>query len=62
VNDKFVDETLLKDSKINVDTNDHVVTLKGTVGSDAAKARAVAIARGTEGVVRVVDQLVVKVK
>lgn len=62
VSAKFVDETLLKDSKINVDTKDHVVTLKGTVGSDAAKARAVAIARGTEGVVRVVDQLVVKAK
>lgn len=62
VSAKFVDETLLKDSKINVDTKDHVVTLKGTVGSDAAKARAVAIAGGTEGVVRVVDQLVVKVR
>ena len=60
VSAKFVDETLLKDSKINVDTKDHVVTLKGAVGSDAAKARAVAIAGGTEGVVRVVDQLVVK--
>jgi len=62
VSAKFADETLLKDSRINVDTKDHVVTLKGTVGSDAAKARAAAIARGTEGVVRVVDQLVVKVK
>ena len=62
VSAQFADETLLKDSKINVDTNDHVVTLKGTVGSDAAKSRAVAIARGTEGVMRVVDQLVVRVK
>ena len=59
VSAKFVDETLLKDSKINVDSKDHVVTLKGTVRSDAAKVRAVAIARGTEGVVRVIDQLVV---
>ena len=59
VSGKFVDETLLKDSKINVDSKDHVVTLKGTVGSNAAKMRAVEIARGTEGVVRVIDQLVV---
>jgi hyperosmotically inducible protein len=51
---------VLKGSSINVDTKDHVVTLKGTMGSDAAKARAVEIARNTEGVVRVVNQLVVK--
>ena len=60
VSAKFVDETLLKDSNIKVDTNDHVVTLKGTVASAAAKNRAAAIARGTEGVTRVVNQLVVK--
>ncbi len=40
--------------------NDHAVTLKGTVASSAAKARAAAIAGGTEGVTRVVNQLVVK--
>lgn len=60
VKTKFFDETLLKDSDINVETNDHVVTLKGTVTSSAAKARAEAIAGGTEGVTRVVSQLVVK--
>ena len=59
VSGKFSDETLLKGSKVDVDSKDHVVTLKGTVGSNKAKARAVEIARGTEGVVRVVDQLVV---
>lgn len=57
---KFVDEPLLKDSDINVDTNDHVVTLKGTVMSSAGKARAAEIASGNEGVKRVVNQLVVK--
>jgi len=57
---KFFDETLLKDSDIHVETDDHVVTLKGTVASSAARARAVAIASGTDGVARVVDQLVVK--
>jgi len=60
VKTKFYDETMLKDSDINVDTNNHVVTLKGTVASSAAKARAAAIARGTEGVTRVIDQLVIK--
>jgi hyperosmotically inducible protein len=57
---KFADETVLKGSDINVDTNDHVVTLRGTVLSGAAKARAEVIAGGTEGVTRVVNQLVVK--
>jgi hyperosmotically inducible periplasmic protein len=59
VSAKFVDETLLKNSNINVDTKDHVVTLKGTVRSSAAKARAAEIARSTEGVTSVVNQLVV---
>jgi len=59
VSARFVDESVLKGSRIDVDTNNHVVTLKGTVRSSTAKARAVAIARGTEGVTSVVDQLVV---
>lgn len=57
---KFADETVLKGSDIKVETTDHVVTLKGTVRSGEAKARAVAITAGTEGVMRVVNQLVVK--
>ena len=57
---KFADETALNGSSINVDTADHVVTLSGAVASGAAKARAAEIANGTEGVNRVVDQLVVK--
>jgi hyperosmotically inducible periplasmic protein len=59
VHTKFIGEDLLKDSDINVDTNDHVVTLKGTVMSQAAKARAVAQAKEVEGVHRVVDQLTI---
>ena len=61
VNARFVDEALLKASDIDVDTDDRVVTLEGTVRSAAAKVRAVAIARSTDGVSRVVDQLVVAV-
>lgn len=57
---KFADETVLEHSDINVETTERVVTLKGRVPSGAAQARAVEIARGTEGVARVVNQLVVK--
>jgi hyperosmotically inducible periplasmic protein len=59
---KFADEKLLKDSKIDVDTKDRVVTLKGTVASAAAKTQAMTIARGTEGVLSVVDELAVRTK
>ena len=62
VSAKFADETLLEDSDINVDTNNHVVTLKGVVASDAAKTRAATIARGTEGVTRVVNELAVRAR
>src|SRR4051812_11847908 len=47
---KMLDEATLKGSDINVDVNDHVVTLKGTVVSAAGKARAAEIARTTDGV------------
>ena len=56
---KFVDEPTLKGSNINVDTKDHVVTLKGTVTSAAGRARAVAIAKDTKGVSRVIDTLTI---
>ena len=56
----FSRESLLQDTAIDIDTTDHVVTLKGTVGSPAAKERAGEIARGVEGATRVVNQLVVR--
>ena len=59
VNWFFVGEDLLKGSHIDVDTKDNVVTLKGTVASAAGKSRAVELARETDGVKRVVDQLTV---
>jgi len=59
---RFVEEPLLKDSNITVETSDRVVTLKGTVASSAAKKSAMTIAGGTEGVLRVADQVVVKTK
>jgi hyperosmotically inducible protein len=55
----FAGEDVLKGSDINVDTNDHIVTLKGTVPSAEARTRAVAIAKDTEGVKNVVDRLTI---
>ena len=55
---KFADDKLLKDSKIDIETSERVVTLKGTVASEDARKSAVTIAGGSEGVVRVVDQIV----
>ena len=58
----FVNEDALKGSDINVDTNNHVVTLKGTVASLAGKTRAQEIAKTTKGVHRVVNELTVEPK
>jgi hyperosmotically inducible protein len=59
VHSNFVGEDTLKGSDINVDTANHVVTLKGTVKSEAGRARAVALAKKVEGVNRVIDHLTV---
>ena len=59
VHARFVGEDLLKDSDISVDTNKHVVTLKGTVTGRAGRTKAGDIAKHTEGVHRVVNRLTV---
>ena len=59
VKSKFVGEDLLKDSDINVDATNHVVTLRGTVTSAAGRARAVEQAKEVEGVHQVVDRLTI---
>jgi osmotically-inducible protein OsmY len=59
---KFMGEEALRASDIKVDTNDHVVTLSGTVVSAAAHAKAVEMAKGVEGVSRIIDKLVVTPK
>jgi osmotically-inducible protein OsmY len=56
---KFVGEDLLKDSHIDVDTKDHVVTLTGTVLTAAGRSRAVAQSKQVEGVHRVVNRLTI---
>jgi hyperosmotically inducible protein len=56
---KFMGEESLRASDIQVDANKHVVTLSGTVVSDAARTKALAIAKEVEGVDSVVDKLTV---
>ena len=59
VKTKMASDDTVKASEINVDTHNHIVTLNGTVGSQAQKERAVMIARNTKGVTNVVDDLTV---
>ena len=47
----------LRDSTINVDVDNGVVTLTGTVASAAQKTRAEAVAKAVEGVKSVKNQL-----
>jgi hyperosmotically inducible protein len=46
-------------SAINVDTSDHVVTLRGQVRSEGERRKAEKLARETKGVDKVVDQLTI---
>ena len=62
VHERFVGEALLKNSDISVGTSKHVVTLKGTVTGRAARTRATTVAKGTEGVSRVVNLLTIGLK
>jgi osmotically-inducible protein OsmY len=59
ISSDFVNEDTLKGSNINVDTKDHVVTLKGTVATAAGKTRAEEIAKTTKGVKHVVNTLTI---
>jgi osmotically-inducible protein OsmY len=59
VSSRFVDEALLKDSNINVDSKKHIVTLDGTVMTKAGRSRAMTVAAKTEGVHHVVNNLTI---
>lgn len=50
----------LRDSTINVDVINEVVTLKGTVASAAQKTKAETVAKGITGVKKVENQLTIK--
>jgi hypothetical protein len=57
VKSKLAADDTVKAYQVNVDTSNHVVTLKGDVNTSVAKERAVEIARTTDGVRDVIDQL-----
>ena len=57
IHSDLVDEDVLSGSNIDVDVKNGVVTLQGTVPSEAGRARAIAEAKKTDGVKNVVDQL-----
>jgi hypothetical protein len=59
VKTKLAADDTVKAYQVDVDTNNHVVTLKGDVDTSAARERAVMIARNTDGVRDVIDQLTV---
>ncbi len=60
VQSKYFLDDEVKGSDINVDTQAGVVTLKGQVQSASARRQALAIARSTDGVKNVLDQLTVQ--
>ncbi|MDP2174012.1 MAG: BON domain-containing protein [Candidatus Cloacimonadaceae bacterium] len=53
------DETV-KAALINVDVQDKIVTLSGSVDTQAVKERAVSVARTTEGVTDVIDKITIQ--
>jgi len=57
VKSKLAADDTVKAYQVDVNTNNHVVTLKGDVNTSLAKERAVQIARDTNGVRDVIDQL-----
>jgi hyperosmotically inducible periplasmic protein len=60
VKTRLLADPMVSGLKIDVDTREHVVTLTGTVGSQAEKARAVELAKKDESVKRVEDRLTVR--
>jgi hyperosmotically inducible protein len=59
VKSRLAADDTVKAYKIDVDTKDRVVTLTGSVDTSAARDRAVEIARATDGVNNVVNNLTV---
>jgi hyperosmotically inducible periplasmic protein len=59
VKSRLATDDMVKGRNIQVDTKDHVVTLTGQVQTEQEQRKAIEIARGTSGVVDVVDDLAV---
>ena len=60
IKSKMALDDSVKALSIDIDTKDTVVTLSGSVSSEAERAKAVQLARETSGVTTVNDRLVVK--
>jgi osmotically-inducible protein OsmY len=60
IKSKMALDDTIEASRIDVDTSEGVVRLHGTVDSEAQRARALQLARETEGVVSVVDELTIR--
>jgi hyperosmotically inducible protein len=58
---ELANENDLRDSTINVDVENGVVTLSGTVANDAQRAKAEKVARGVEGATNVRNQVIISV-
>jgi osmotically-inducible protein OsmY len=59
IHGRFAEDDVVKGRRIDVDTKDGVVMLKGSVGSKLEHDRAEELARSTDGVKRVVNSLMV---
>jgi hypothetical protein len=57
IKSKMALDDLVKARNIDVDTNGSIVTLTGVVGSKAERQRAMQLAKETEGVTSVIDNL-----
>jgi hyperosmotically inducible protein len=57
VKSKLAADDTVKAYKVDVDTENKVVTLSGEVDTEAQRSHAIMIARNTDGVADVVDQL-----
>jgi osmotically-inducible protein OsmY len=60
IKSKMALDDTIEASRIDVDTAEGVVRLHGTVDSDAQRTRALQLARETDGVVSVVDELSIR--
>jgi hyperosmotically inducible periplasmic protein len=60
IQSKFFLDPAIKGHEIDVDTKNGLVTLKGTVGTEEQKQEAERIARETEGVTRVTNQITIE--
>jgi hyperosmotically inducible protein len=60
VKGKLASDDTVKATQIDVTTRDHVVTLTGTVNSEAERERAIELARSVEGVRDVQNMIVVR--